>query len=274
MQYLILFFIALVNWAVISILLLIPLETLGILLSTTIIFVLIALSFSPYSDWLLRLRFRAKPLPHWLYLRIYPCLQEIKTQTNYFDFTPDLFLVNDPTPNAFAMGTRTIVFTTGFLNIATQQELKSVIAHEISHLIAGDSKVRLAASILNITGQAGTLVITTILATTAFISMLAGKYTFFISFPLLIISFLLNLLSRFLYYILELFLRAAGRQSEFAADEFTVRCGLGQGLYSYLSKYVDSFQANQKLSFWARLHCTHPPVEERLSRVNYLLLNT
>ena len=51
---------------------------------------------------------------------------------------PDVYIVNDPAPNAFATGTKpekaSVAFTTGLLKRLNREELSGVAAHEISHI--------------------------------------------------------------------------------------------------------------------------------------------
>lgn len=51
---------------------------------------------------------------------------------------PDVYIVNDPAPNAFATGTKpekaSVAFTTGLLERVNREELSGVAAHEISHI--------------------------------------------------------------------------------------------------------------------------------------------
>lgn len=51
---------------------------------------------------------------------------------------PDVYVVDDPSPNAFATGRNAsqaaVAVTTGLLNICTRDELQGVVAHEIGHI--------------------------------------------------------------------------------------------------------------------------------------------
>lgn len=59
--------------------------------------------------------------------------------------TPKVYLVNDPSPNAFATGrkpeTASVAATTGLLEILTDSELEGVMAHEIAHIKNYDIRV-------------------------------------------------------------------------------------------------------------------------------------
>ena len=51
---------------------------------------------------------------------------------------PKVYIINDPSPNAFATGTSpnkaAITATTGLLAIMNREELEGVIGHEMSHI--------------------------------------------------------------------------------------------------------------------------------------------
>jgi len=51
---------------------------------------------------------------------------------------PDVYVVDDPSPNAFATGRRpdnaAVAVTTGLLNLCTRDELQGVVAHELGHI--------------------------------------------------------------------------------------------------------------------------------------------
>ena len=58
---------------------------------------------------------------------------------------PKIYLINDPSPNAFATGkspeTASIAITTGLITLLSKTELEGVIAHELSHIKNYDIRV-------------------------------------------------------------------------------------------------------------------------------------
>jgi len=72
---------------------------------------------------------------------------------------PDVYVIDDPSPNAFATGTSpqhaAIAATTGLLAIMNREELEGVIAHEMSHIKNYD--VRLLLIVSTLIGLAGLL---------------------------------------------------------------------------------------------------------------------
>jgi len=55
---------------------------------------------------------------------------------------PDVYIINDPNPNAFATGRNkkhaSVAVTTGLLSMMSKKELQGVIAHEMSHIADND----------------------------------------------------------------------------------------------------------------------------------------
>ncbi|MDE1870743.1 MAG: M48 family metalloprotease [Candidatus Micrarchaeota archaeon] len=62
---------------------------------------------------------------------------------------PDVYVINDPNPNAFATGKNknhaSIAVTTGLLSMMSKNELEGVIAHEMSHIYNNDIQFMLFA---------------------------------------------------------------------------------------------------------------------------------
>lgn len=63
--------------------------------------------------------------------------------------TPEVYIINDPNPNAFATGRdqkhASIAVTSGLLAMMSKRELQGVIAHEMSHVADNDIKYMLIA---------------------------------------------------------------------------------------------------------------------------------
>lgn len=72
---------------------------------------------------------------------------------------PDVYVINDPSPNAFATGTSpnhaAVTVTTGLLATMNREELEGVLAHEMSHIRNYD--VRLLLIVSTLIGLAGLL---------------------------------------------------------------------------------------------------------------------
>src|SRR5579864_9051988 len=75
-----------------------------------------------------------------VYARVYPLVQKLAHAMNIP--MPRLWLIADPSPNAFATGRNpehaSVAFTEGILQLMTDRELEGVVAHELGHVLHRD----------------------------------------------------------------------------------------------------------------------------------------
>jgi heat shock protein HtpX len=66
--------------------------------------------------------------------------------------TPDLYMIDDPSPNAFAAGRNPehayVAVTTGLTRLLDERELEGVLAHEVSHIRNRDVRLMSLAAVL------------------------------------------------------------------------------------------------------------------------------
>src|SRR3989344_3741461 len=192
---------------------------------------------------------------------------------------PRLYIVESAQPNAFATGRNeknaVVAFTTGILTLLNKEELKGVIAHEISHVKNKD------------------ILITTIAATIAgVISYLANMAQWAMIFgggrdddnrANMLSLILLMIITPIIAMLLQM---AISRSREYLADESGARILKNpKGLATALAKLHKGVQTTPMRKgdrataslfilnpFSAKgvftLLSTHPPVEERIKRLN------
>lgn len=89
-----------------------------------------------FSDKIVLNMYGATPLDQGKYNWIYGIVQELTHKSNLP--MPKLWLVKTPMANAFATGRNpqhaSVAVTTGILDILNEEELRGVLAHEISHI--------------------------------------------------------------------------------------------------------------------------------------------
>jgi len=146
---------------------------------------------------------------------------------------PKLYMVNNPTPNAFAFG-RTqsdsnIAVHAGLLSALNKDEIEGVLAHEIGHINNRDVAVMTLASVLPVMLYYGFLI---------FGSDREGRGS------------LATILGAFVaQFIGQLLVMALSRQREYFADEFSARLtGNPQHLMSALAKITYGQAAAPKSS--------------------------
>lgn len=216
---------------------------------------------------------------------------------------PDLYIVDDDSPNAFATstpsGNSSIVVTSSLLAMLSRDELQGVIAHEISHIANHDSQFMTFTSItLGCISFAADVFLMSFGVNRIGVSssdILGYNSTFYYTVKFLVIAALLYLVSYMLGAIIlagiaALFIPWAGkalyysvsRKREFLADASAVRLTrYPEGLASALEKlagdtatlhsanslsesmYIVSPRSTASLSFFD-IGSTHPSVWERI----------
>lgn len=89
-----------------------------------------------YSDKMILKHYKAILVDRNNAQKLYDMLDELAYRANIP--TPKLYIINDPTPNAFATGRNynnsAIAINTGLLDMLDEDEIKGVLAHELSHV--------------------------------------------------------------------------------------------------------------------------------------------
>jgi len=200
-----------------------------------------------------------------------------------------LFISPENIYNAYAVGKRTIVVCYPMLSIP-DEELKAVLAHELAHIEHKDTRVLLAANLMNTLGNIsfGAIIAITIFVG-SFVSniqvddragggalwQLTGKLWLIIT-----IAFL-KLIAWVLYKILEISFLAVGRGEEYRCDEYACQLGYGVPLASFFYR-LERIEAGKKKNFWDKfkiqkksfaetLFASHPPLRKRIERINQIL---
>lgn len=197
--------------------------------------------------------------------------------------TPDVYLIDDPAPNAFAAGrspeTAYVAATTGLLQLLNRRELDGVMAHEIAHVRNRDVQLMTLAAVLT-----GSIVL---------LCDLVMRMTFWGggrreggANPIAIVAGLLVVvLAPILAGMLQMSL---SRRREYLADASAVDiAGDADGLASALAKLAQDQTAMRRVtratahlyiesplrdhvglrSGLGGLFDTHPPLEERIRRL-------
>ncbi|MGO9029244.1 MAG: M48 family metallopeptidase [Acidimicrobiales bacterium] len=194
---------------------------------------------------------------------------------------PDVYVINDPSPNAFATGVSpdkaAITYTTGLLSIMNREELEGVTGHEMSHIKNHD--IRLLLVVGTMIGMAALLA--SILWRSAFF---AGGGRGSRGNQLVIVIFAAGALLAVVGFIFGPLIRLAlSRRRESLADVSGVELTRNPaGLVSALKKLQQNDQPFQKMNhataamciddplqhhdaWYHRLYDTHPPIEERIA---------
>ena len=197
---------------------------------------------------------------------------------------PKLYIIDDPAPNAFATGRdkdhAVVAVTTGLIPLLTQSELEGVLAHELAHIGNRDMLVQTAVVVF-----AGVI---------SFVADMALRVSVFgdgeRKNPVFLV---LALIAIILLPIAATVIRLAiSREREFLADATgALITRYPEGLATALQKIsnfhqpmkvqhaaiahlyisdpsgvndVSELREHEKVSWFAKLFMTHPPVQERI----------
>lgn len=199
---------------------------------------------------------------------------------------PRVFIIDDPSPNAFATGNNpehaAVAATTGLLQIMNREELEGVIGHEMSHVRNYD--IRLQTIALALSSAIGAL--------TGFVSHIwwfggsnrdddrdgAGVIAIIGSIVMIILAPLAASIAQM----------ALSRNREYLADAGSVELTRNpHGLISALTKlktaapmkdpdpnssalYISDPEKNGKHRWFSHLFDTHPPLDDRIQRLEHM----
>jgi len=196
---------------------------------------------------------------------------------------PRVYVIPAPQPNAFATGRSpshaAVAVTEGLLKMANAEELKGVIAHELTHIRNRDTLIMVVAA--TIAGAVSMLAYW--LRWGLFLFGLGNRENERGGLAELVGLILVTILAPLLALLIQL---AISRAREYAADEGAARlCRSPEGLISALQKIEAAIRRGFPLpqaqpttahlfianpfggAGIAKLFMTHPPVEERIRRL-------
>lgn len=187
---------------------------------------------------------------------------------------PRLYLIQDPTPNAFATGLSpkkaAVSVTTGLVQMLNREELEGVIGHEMTHIRHYDVRT-----------------MTILLGLSTAVSYMT-QYMFFrnndnrgsnvFTLVMFLISLVLSLISAFIMSLLQM---AVSRRQEYSADAGAVELTRNpQGLIKALEKIEQlppSEVANKQLAaiYFGKVDSkkwfsTHPATKDRIAALRQL----
>jgi heat shock protein HtpX len=245
--------------------------------STALLFLGVAflINFFSYffSDKMALAMSRAKPVSEGEAPKLYAAVRELTTRAGLP--MPRLYVIPQDQPNAFATGRNpkhsAVAVTRGILNLLSDDELRGVLAHELTHVRNRDILIQSVASSI---GAAITYI--------AYMLLWFGDED---NSPLALAGqFAIFLLAPIAASIIQL---AISRQREYAADAGGAEiCGNPESLASALLRLEQGatampMQVNQAAEplyivrpFSAKglagLFSTHPPIEERVKRLRQM----
>lgn len=239
----------------------------------------IVMNFGSYwfSDKIVLSMYRAKQITRAEAPKFYDMVERLAQNANLP--MPKVYIINDPTPNAFATGRNpqnaAVAATTGILQSLNDEEIAGVMAHELAHVKNRDILISTIAA--------------TLVGTISYIAHMAGWLAMFgrsndEDSGSGIGGLLLIILSPIIATMLQL---AISRSREYLADESGARISRNPlALASALAKISKANQVHHMRNVEpatahmfiisplfggiGKLFSTHPPIEERIKRLQKL----
>ncbi|MFN2582136.1 MAG: M48 family metalloprotease [Candidatus Dormibacteria bacterium] len=201
--------------------------------------------------------------------------------------TPQVYVINDPSPNAFATGlspkSAAITVTTGLLQMMNREELEGVLGHEMSHIKNYD--VRLI------------LVVGTVVALAGLLASIAWRSLFYTrvgrsrdsGYGLLMLAAIAALFSIIALIVGPIMQFALSRSRESLADASSVELTRNPtGLLHALQKIASNDKPFARMThvtaamcidnplehhdaWYHHLYDTHPPIGERIAALQKML---
>ncbi len=222
----------------------------------------------------------AKPADRQQYSSLYSIVEGLAAATQVP--TPKVYIVNDPSPNAFATGRNqkvsAVAVTTGLLSIMNKRDLEGVLAHEMSHIADNDVQFMMIAIIF--VGVIG--IIAAVLRNALWFGMGDNRQN---GGLLILIAIVVGVLAPIFAVLVQL---AISRRREYMADANGARLTRDpQGLADALLKiknyaagpnaqpvkaanevngsmyFANPFKGKSLMNIFS----THPPIDERINRL-------
>lgn len=248
------------------------------LLITTLVYgSCVGLALSPLGEIIVRFAEGAKPIQTQEdkdYL--IPIFGEVYEEAK--DFSPkinkdiNLYVTDSMAVNAFAVGRKTVAVTRGAIYTFSPDELKGVLAHELGHMVNGDTKALLIKLIGNGFFSIIIFVLRFIVSILENISLIIGSKNIVlavISFITVISRIAMDLYIIAFVFVGDLIIALNSRYSEYLADEYAYLIGYGEDLKNSLY-ILNKISMPRNIPLLERLKASHPHTTARIERLEQL----
>lgn len=185
-----------------------------------------------------------------------------------------IFIIDNLSVNAFALGTHTVAVTQGAINTFSIEELQGIIAHEIAHIYYGDTKSKM----LNEIGNG--LFSIYVLFVDLFLKVLD---LFFIDLDdpdtkdtstlfralFLCLRLIINLSVMVTLFLGNVLLSGNERKNELRADRFAHSIGHDEGFKNALY-LLQKMSLGENMRFIDRMQQNHPRISKRIEILELL----
>lgn len=236
-------------------------------------YVSLIIALSPLGEKLLRLLNRVRPLEtnrEKEYLQ--PLFDEVydRVKEKYNNLMEiEVCVIDNMTVNAIALGRNTVAVTKGAMQTFTEDELKAVVAHEIAHLVHGDTMAYIYAIVGN-----GIFSIFVLLARLCLLlfewlqSTLTGKHSIFSAFMLLF-KLYFEFCIWFMSFGFQVILSVNSHKTEFRADKFSYLLGYDSDMIEALY-LLEKISLGDNSSIIQKMTASHPRITLRIKKLEIL----
>jgi heat shock protein HtpX len=252
----------------------------GIITGLVIYLISILIALSPAGEAVMRFQNGCKKIndPD-IAARIQPLFDEVYANAKKLNpELPDnitLYLSDDDSPNAFALGRHTVCVTKGLLSM-DGNDIKGILGHEFGHLAHKDTDTLLVMSV-------GNLIVSVLFAVWRFLFNVFAKIMNFIlgimsrSVGAVVAGFITRIFIDFILVALMaiwtklgvLICMASSRANEYLADKYSFELGYGNQLAIALQKLSGGSHSSNGV--FAALSSSHPATSDRIERLRQLL---
>lgn len=232
------------------------------------------IAISPAGEFILRVSTGCKKIQDQsVYNRIMPLYKEVllaaQKEFPYIRKPYKLYIKNDNTINAFAVGRNTICIHYGLLQL-DDASIKGILAHEIGHHANMDTTLLLVIAVTNMITNfvivCAQLLVNFLAAICAAILTRRNSLWYYVLRILLVVPILL--LTKFWQLLCNVLVAYSSRKNEYEADEVAVTIGYGYEL-KYALSILDGSKVNY--SWFEALFTSHPETHKRIAHIDALI---
>jgi len=183
----------------------------------------------------------------------------------------ELCVIDKMIVNACSLGKHTIAVTKGAMETFSPDELKALIAHEIAHILYGDTMARLYMTVGNGLFTVFVLASKAFIFIAEWIEMMVSKAKFsFASIIITIVRLLFTLILFAVQFLMQAVMSISNRRSEFRADRYAYELGYGEKLVKafYL---LEKAQLGDNSTIVQKMTASHPRITARIEKIELLL---
>lgn len=258
----------------------------AILVGCAVYLVAVFVALSPLGEWILRLTQGCKKIEDTTVLsRLEPIFFEAveRAQAKHPEIPIDpritLFMKEDPSANAFAVGRRTVCVTSGLLD-CSDDEIKGIFGHELGHLATHDTDLVLLITVGNFL-VAGIVTVFRLLILlykavfSIFAMFLGGEDGLLMRIISGIASLLTLVAVQAVMYVWTKIgiwmVMKTSRDAEYEADAFSCDLGYSEGLLSFFGDLLtfehETVAEGGRIKVFSALASSHPSAEKRIARI-------